>query len=54
MMNRVVVPKSRIKEVLESFISVARLVAPVKNEKTLLFDEVKDAGDVIRQHLNYR
>ncbi|MGI6778276.1 MAG: 4Fe-4S dicluster domain-containing protein [Acetivibrionales bacterium] len=47
MMNRVVVPKSRIKEVLESFISVARLVAPVKNEKTLLFDEVKDAGDVI-------
>lgn len=46
-MTRVAVPKDRIREVLCGLMENYRLVAPVNDDPTLVFKEVKNADDIV-------
>mgnify|MGYP001067715748 CR=1 FL=1 len=46
-MAHVVVPKNRLNELLEGWMKNYRVVAPHRNGKALVFEEVKKASDVI-------
>jgi len=46
-MTHVVIPKDRISELVKKLIGECRLVAPVREDKNLVFKEVKDADEVV-------